>query len=87
MGITKKNLNAFFTTKLFLVIALNTEFSDEIACLIVVIVFYIRFRNLGNISKNVGGIRILILPYATLLDIETRETEKLFAEYAEIVVG
>ena len=41
VGITKKDLNTFFTTKLFLVVALNTEFPDEIACLIVVVVLYV----------------------------------------------
>ena len=87
MGITKENLNTFFSTELFLVIALNTEFPDEIACLIVVIVFYIRFGNLCHIAKDMGCVWILVLPDASLLNIEAGETEQLFAEHAEILIG
>ena len=43
MGITQKNLNALLASELLFVITLNTKFSDEITCLIVVVILYVRF--------------------------------------------
>ena len=83
MGISKQYLDALFATQLLLIISLHSEFSDEIAELIVVVILDITCRNLCYVSQYMGCIRILILPDGASLYVEAWESEHFLTEDGE----
>ena len=86
VGIAQKYLHALFATKLFFVATFYAQFSDVIARLIIVGVLHIAFGNLGHVAQNVCGVGVLVLSDAAFLNVETRKTEYLFLENAELFV-
>ena len=86
MGIAQQDLHALLATQLLLVAALHTKLADVVAGLVVVVLLNIGRRHLGDITKDVGCQRILVLADGALLDIEARKTEHLFLEYREVLV-
>ena len=86
VGIAQKNLHTLFATKLLLVTTFYTQLASVIARLIVVGVLHIALRNLGHITQNVSSVWILVLSDASFLHIETRKTENLLLENAELLI-
>ena len=86
MGISEQNLDTLHATKLFLVLALHTQFPDIVARLIVVVLLNIGRRNLSHIAQHMGSHRRLILSDTALLYIKAGETEHLLLEDAKIFV-
>ena len=84
--ITEQNLHTLYASKFLFVMLLNTQLSDVVARLVVVIFLDVAFRNLAHIAQYMGGIRIGIFSHASLLHIEARESEHLLLEYAEVLV-
>ena len=84
MSIAKENLDALLATQLFFVESLDTQLSDIIATLVVVIGVNIALRHLCYIAQHMSGIRILILTDAAFLNIEPGKAEHLLAEDAEL---
>ena len=86
MSITQKNLDTLHTAQLLLIVTLDTQFSDIVTGLVVLVFLYIGWRHLSNIAQNMGGYRELILAHAAFLYIEPRETEHLLLKEAEVLV-
>ena len=84
--ITEQNLHTLHASKFLFVMLLNTQLSDVVARLVVVIFLDVAFRNLAHITQYMGCIRIGIFSHASLLHIEARESEHFFLEYAEVLV-
>ena len=87
MGITEENLDTLLASKLFLVIALDAEFPDIVARLIVVVLLDIVWRHLCHITQHVGCHVILVLSHAAPLYIEAREPVHLLLEDTEVLVA
>ncbi len=86
VGVAQKYLHALFSTKLFFIATFYAQFADVIARLIIVGVLHIAFRDLGHVAQNVCGVGVLVLSDASFLNVETRETEYLFLENAELFI-
>ena len=69
--IERPALKKIGTRMLLLIKLLDTQFSDIVASLIVVIIFNIALRNLTHITQHMGSIRVGIFSDGTFLDIET----------------
>ena len=65
---------------------LQSQFSDIVTRLIVVVLLNIAFRYLSHIAQYMGCVWIGIFSHASLLNIEARKTEHLFLEYREVLV-
>ena len=85
-GIAQKNLDTLLAAKLLLVVALHAKFPDVVACLVIVVILDVVLRHLGNISKNMGGIRILILSDGAFLDVKAGETEEFLLKHGELLL-
>ena len=86
-GIAQQNLYALLAAQLLLVVSLYAKFAYVVARLIIVVILYVVLRHLGDISKHMGGIRILVLPDGTFLDIEAGETEQLLLKHGKLLLG
>ena len=86
MSIAQENLDTLHTTQLFLIRAFDTEFSDIVARLVVLVLLNVGRRYLSHITQHMGTHRILILAHAALLDIEARETEHLLLKDTEVLI-
>ena len=87
MSIAQQYLYTLLSTQLLLVRALNTELSDVVARLVVVVLLDISWRDLSHIAKHVGTHIIGILAHTTLLYVETGETVHLLLEHAEVLIA
>ena len=85
-GIAKHNLHALGSSELLLVMLLQSQLTDIVTWLIVVILLNIAWRNLTHISQYMGSVWIDIFSHASLLHIETGEPEHLLLEDAEVLV-
>ena len=85
--ITKHDFHTLLSTEHLLVRLLQSELSDVVARLIVVILLDVALRHLAHITEHVSRIRISIFSDATLLDIEAREAEHLLLEHTEVLVA
>ena len=85
--ITKFNFDTLLSPELFLIVFLHAEFTDIVAWLIVAVIFYIALRNFSHISEYMGSIGTGVFTYASLLHIETWETEHFFLEHTEVLIG
>ena len=85
-GVAQQNLHAFLSSQLLFVILFHTEFAYIVARLVVVVVLNVAWRHFGDIAEHMRRIRVLVLPYASPLDIEARKAEYLLLEYAEFFV-
>ena len=85
-GVAQQNLHAFLSSQLLFVILFYTEFAYIVARLVVVVVLNVAWRHFGDIAEHMRRIRVLVLPYASPLDIEARKAEYLLLEYAEFFV-
>ena len=65
---------------------LQSQFTDIVTRLIVVIILDIALRNLTHISQYMGSVWIGIFSHTSLLHIEAREPEHLLLEDAEVLV-
>jgi len=86
MGIAKQNLHSFLPTQRLLIFTFNAHLTDVVAWLIIVGVLHIALGNLGHVAQNVCGVGVLVLSDAAFLNVETRETEYLFLENAELFI-
>ena len=86
MCIAQQNLNTLFPSQLFLITALNTQFTNVVACLIVLILLDIGRRHFCHITKDMCSKGVLILSDGTALDVETGEAEHLLLEDGEVLV-
>ena len=86
MGISKHNLHALLASELLFIMFLQSQLSDIVTRLIVIVLLNIAFRDLSHITQHMGCVRIGIFSHASFLNIEARETEHLFLEYREILV-
>ena len=84
--IAKHNLHALDTSELLLIMLLQSQFTDIVTRLIVVIILDIALRNLTHISQYMGSVWIGIFSHTSLLHIEAREPEHFLLEDAEVLV-
>ena len=84
-SIAQQYLHALLAAQLFLVRLLHAELADVVARLVVAVFLNVVGRNLCNVAEDVRTYRRLILAYAALLDIETREAEYLLLKVTELL--
>ena len=87
MGVAQQYLHSLLATELLFVFPFHTKFSDIVSRLIVFVFLYVGRRHLCHITQHMCCHGILVLTYASALDIDTRESEHLLVENAEVLVG
>ena len=87
VGVAQQDLHTLLSPKLLLVFSLHTEFAYIVTWLIVFILLNVGRRHLRHITKHMCRHGILVLAYASALDIYSGEAEHLLAEYTEVLIG
>ena len=80
VSVAQQNLNPFLSSQLFLVLSFNAEFSYIVARLVIVVFLNVCRRHLSHIAKDMCGIRVFVLSYATSLNIKTWKSEHLLVQ-------
>ena len=84
--ITQHYLYSFLASQFFLIRAFDTQFTDIVARLVVVVLVYISLRHLGHITEDLRRTVVMILPDSPSLYIKTGEAEHLFLKRTEILI-
>ena len=87
MSIAQEHLNTLSASEVLLVTAFYSHLAYIIARLVVTVGLDVGRRHLCHITQQQTRIRVFILAYAALLDIEAREAVGFLLENAELLVG
>ena len=86
MGVAEKDLHSLDAAELFLIVSLHAQLAYVVARLVIAVLVDVALRYLRHLAKDMGSIRIHVLPYGSLLDIEAGETKHLLTKHAEVLV-